>query len=134
KKMLESAHTYGERVAAAVIEQVNPKFNEMAAKVQQLDQAKKEAKEARAGLQKLQSDLKPLVDVLRPLDQADRQKLADVLKVESAKLVAEKERQKAEEKAEAERKKAEKVAAIKRKRTLSSARTLSGKDRGGQGR
>lgn len=134
KKMLESAHTYGERVAAAVIEQVNPKFNEMAAKVQQLDQAKKEAKEARAGLQKLQSDLKPLVDVLRPLDQADRQKLADILKVESAKLVTEKERQKAEaeaaKKAEQERKKAEKIAQIQRKRTLSRMRTL-GK---GQGR
>ncbi|MDF7563950.1 hypothetical protein NQ107_26470, partial [Escherichia coli] len=68
------------------------------------------------------------------LDQADRQKLADILKVESAKLVAEKERQKAEaeaaKKAEQERKKAEKIAQIQRKRTLSRMRTL-GK---GQGR
>ncbi|MBC6514004.1 hypothetical protein GW662_22835 [Escherichia coli] len=138
KKTFESHESYDNRVRDALREQLKPKIDVLEAKAQQLEQAKKEAREAREGLKQLQSDLKPLVDVLRPLDQADRQKLADILKVESAKLVAEKERQKAEQeavkKAENERKKAEKVAAIKRKRTLSSARTLSGKDRGGQGR
>ena len=76
----------------------------------------------------MQSDLKPLVDVLRPLDQADRQKLADMLKVESVKLVAEKERKKAEaeaiKKAEKERKDAEKIANTQRKRSFSKAKTL----------
>lgn len=128
KKTFESHESYDDRVRGALREQLQPRFEVLEAKAKQVDQAKKEAREARAGLKELQSDLKPLVDVLRPLDQTDRQKLADILKVEGAKLVAEKERQKAEaeaiKKAEQERKKAEKIANIQRKRSLSKAKSI----------
>lgn len=138
KKTFESHDSYDDRVRGALREQLQPRFEVLEAKAKQVDQAKKEAREARAGLEKLQSDLKPLVDVLRPLDQTDRQKLADILKVEGAKLVAEKERQKAEaeaiKKEEQERKKAEKIANIQRKRSFSNAKTLSGRKPKGQGR
>ena len=78
---------YGVRVANSVLDQLQPSMTNLLAKAKSYDSAKKEASEARAGAVDQDKRLKPLVDALRPLSQADRAKLVDVATAVSHKIV-----------------------------------------------
>ena len=134
----ESKSAYGERVAASIHRQMEPKIQELSAKAATAELARKEAKEAKATVAVYRDRLEPIIDALAPLEQSERQRLSDEMRDKSARILAEKERQKQAEleakKAEQERKKAEKIANIQRKRSLSNAKTLNGRKSKGQGR
>lgn len=66
---------YGEKVAKSVMEQLKPTWQVLEAKARESDLAKQQAKEARAAFDDQDKRLKPLVEALRPLSQAERQRL-----------------------------------------------------------
>ena len=70
--------SYGERVAKSVLEQIGPDWKRLSAKASETDKAKGEAKQAKAAQEQLQKLLKPLADVLRPLNALEREKLMAV--------------------------------------------------------
>jgi hypothetical protein len=78
---------YGERVAKSVLDQLEPTWKVLRAKAQAAELAQKQAKEARAAVEDQDKRLKPLVEALRPLNQADRAKLVDVATAVSHKIV-----------------------------------------------
>ena len=78
---------YGERVAKSVVAQLGPAWMDIQSKAKAGDLARKQAQELRAALVDQDKRLKPLVDALRPLSQADRAKLVDVATAVSHKIV-----------------------------------------------
>lgn len=133
-KWYETSNMYAERLQSEIKNQLSPKFTELSAKAARTELAEKEAKEAKETALDYKDRYQPIIDALYPLEQADRQRLADALKVESIKILEEKERQKQAQieakKAQQERKKAEKIANTQRKRLFSKARTLKSKAQG----
>lgn len=133
KKTFESHDSYDERLRGALREQLLPRFDVLEVKAKELEQAKKEVSEAKETVKAWQENFRPAWEIISPLDREQRSKLLGIMKIESDKMIAEKERQKVEaeavKKAEEERKKAEKIASIQRKRSLSKAKTF-GKSRG----
>lgn len=123
----ESKSAYGERVAETIHQQMEPKLKELSAKAVTTELAVKEAKEAKATVADYKDRYQPIIDALTPLEQSERQRLVDAMKAESAKIQAEKERQKQAEQAEKEAKKA-RTEHRKRQRSLSD---LSKKKKGG---
>lgn len=77
---------YGQKVAHSVLDQLAPTFAVLQAKAQESDLAKKQAKEARASFEDLDQRLKPLVDVLRPLNQEERKTVVNVATLAGKKL------------------------------------------------
>jgi hypothetical protein len=63
---------YGVRVAKSVLEQITPNWKRMQAKASEANQAKASEKQARAAQEQLQQRLKPVIDVLRPLNDSER--------------------------------------------------------------
>ena len=59
---------YGEKVAASVVGQLRPKWQELTAKASELEAAKKAEREARATVDDQNKRLRPIVDALRPLN------------------------------------------------------------------
>ena len=78
---------YGERVAKSVVEQLKPTWQVLEAKARETDLAKQQAKEARAAFDDQDKRLKPLVEALRPLSQAERQKFVAVAVGAAEKIV-----------------------------------------------
>lgn len=79
---------YGEKVAKSVVEQLKPTWQVLEAKAKETDLAKQQAKEARAAFDDQDKRLKPLVEALRPLSQAERQKFVAVAVGAAEKIVA----------------------------------------------
>ena len=79
---------YGEKVAKSVVEQLKPTWQVLEAKARETDLAKQQAKEARAAFDDQDKRLKPLVEALRPLSQAERQKFVAVAVGAAEKIVA----------------------------------------------
>jgi hypothetical protein len=79
---------YGQRVAKSVVEQLKPTWQVLEAKARETDLAKQQAKEARAAFDDQDKRLKPLVEALRPLSQAERQKFVAVAVGVGEKIVA----------------------------------------------
>ena len=79
---------YGEKVAKSVMEQLKPTWQVLEAKARESDLAKQQAKEARAAFDDQDKRLKPLVEALRPLSQAERQKFVAVAVGAAEKIVA----------------------------------------------
>jgi hypothetical protein len=79
--------TYGDRVARSVLEQIGPDWKRMQAKAVETDAAQAGEKQARKALEQLQSQLKPVIDVLRPLNDQERQTLLVVAEHAKEKLL-----------------------------------------------
>lgn len=73
------------------------------AKAAEAAQARKETQAARKALVDQQKALKPFLDALRPLNEAERKTLAAAAMVDSAKMVRQREEQERERKAEIQR-------------------------------
>lgn len=114
-KWFETSGKYAERLEQEIVQQINPKFKELSSKAAKTEIAQKEAKEAKATVADYKDRYQPIIDALQPLEHSERQRLVDAMKAESAKIQAEKERQKQEE---IEAKKA-RIADRKRQRSFS---------------
>lgn len=79
---------YGVKVARSVLEQMSPALQILQAKAKETDLAKKQAKEAREAFADQNTRLKPLVDMLRPLNQVERQQLVEVARDAGEKILA----------------------------------------------
>lgn len=93
----ESKSAYGERVAETIHQQMEPKFKELGAKANQAELALKEAKEAKETVKAWQENFAPAWEVISPLDKEQRKEFLAIMKVESDKMIGEKERKKQEE-------------------------------------
>jgi len=78
---------YGEKVAQSVLDQLKPTWQVLRAKANESDLAKQQAKEARETLIAQDKRLKPLVDVLRPLNQVEREQLVKVAQAAGEKIL-----------------------------------------------
>ena len=67
-----NVRAYGEKVAKSVVGQLRPKWQELTAKANELEAAKRAEREARATVDDQNKRLRPLVDALRPLNEGDR--------------------------------------------------------------
>lgn len=63
---------YGHRVANSVLQQIGPDWKRMQAKAIEVDAAKEEAKQAKAGQADLQRRMAPVVNAMRPLNEVER--------------------------------------------------------------
>ena len=106
-----NVRAYGEKVAASVVGQLRPKWQELTAKASELEAAKKAEREARATVDDQNKRLRPIVDALRPLNEGDRKVLASIVADVSKKIQADR---------------AEKM----RQRDLERRATRSNRDRG----
>lgn len=79
---------YGEKVAQSVLDQLRPTWEVLRAKANESDLAKKQATEAREAFANQDKRLKPLVDVLRPLNQVERLQLVEVARDAGEKILA----------------------------------------------
>jgi DNA polymerase III delta subunit len=69
------------------LEQIGPDWKRMQAKAVETDAAQAGEKQARKALEQLQSQLKPVIDVLRPLNDQERQTLLVVAEHAKEKLL-----------------------------------------------
>ena len=106
-----NVRAYGEKVAASVVGQLRPKWQELTAKASELEAAKKAEREARATVDDQNKRLRPIADALRPLNEGDRKVLASIVADVSKKIQADR---------------AEKM----RQRDLERRATRSNRDRG----
>ena len=83
-----NVRAYGEKVAASVVGQLRPKWQELTAKASELEAAKKAEREARATVDDQNKRLRPIVDALRPLNEGDRKVLASIVADVSKKIQA----------------------------------------------
>ena len=67
------------KVAASVVGQLRPKWQELTAKASELEAARKAEREARATVDDQNKRLRPIVDALRPLNEGDRKVLASIV-------------------------------------------------------
>ena len=75
-------------MAASVVGQLRPKWQELTAKASELEAAKKAEREARATVDDQNKRLRPIVDALRPLNEGDRKVLASIVADVSKKIQA----------------------------------------------
>lgn len=94
KKWLEPQGNYDDRVRNALREQLSPRFDVLEAKAGQVDQAKKDVQEAKETVADYKDRYDPLIKALYPLEHSERIRLLHEIQAESAKILAEKERQK----------------------------------------
>lgn len=97
KKLFEPQGNYDDRVRNALREQLSPRFDVLEAKAGQVDQAKKDVQEAKETVKAWQENFAPAWEVISPLDKEQRKEFLAIMKVESDKMIGEKERQKQEE-------------------------------------
>ena len=83
-----NVRAYGEKVAKSVVGQLRPKWQELTAKANELEAAKRAEREARATVDDQNKRLRPLVDALRPLNEGDRKVLASIVADVSRKIQA----------------------------------------------
>lgn len=69
---------YGERVAAAVLQKMEPAWQAMNAKARGFELAQRQVKEARAAQDDQAKRMKPLIDALRPLGREEREAFVTV--------------------------------------------------------
>lgn len=75
-------------MAKSVVGQLRPKWQELTAKANELEAAKRAEREARATVDDQNKRLRPLVDALRPLNEGDRKVLASIVADVSRKIQA----------------------------------------------
>ena len=68
-----NVRAYGEKVAKSVVGQLRPKWQELTAKANELEAAKRAEREARATVDDQNKRLRPLVDALRPLERGGQE-------------------------------------------------------------
>ena len=89
-KLLETTKQYGEKVANAVFTELKPRLDQLGAVTQEVKILKKE----KAALRKALHDAAPYLHAIRPLVKEDRARLDDLVKAESLKLQAAREKEK----------------------------------------
>lgn len=79
---------YGERVVSLAYQHIKPEVVGLQAKAKELELAKQQVAEVRATFKSQEENLKPIVDVLRPLNREDRAKLVAVVHDLGGRLMA----------------------------------------------
>lgn len=75
RKLLESAKAYGKRAAEAAVKQLSPEILALRAQASETAQVKREAKAVKEAHRDDQKRLKPLLDVLLPLNADNQRKI-----------------------------------------------------------